>query len=163
MNALRRDWNEFWFLLISSVPLGVFRLLFGALTLAYGLLLWPERFLWFGNRGILPLADSDAYNGSGSGPVHLDLLAFRGADHWLTLFFAVFLLAALCLMLGFWTRTSSIVVYVCLNTLHSRDSVIHNSGDTVMLVMSAYLIFSSAGRGLLFGPTLADFSRQRRR
>ena len=145
MNGLRRDWNEFWFSPISSVPLGMFRLVFGVLALAYCLLLLPERFLWFGDRGMLPLADSDAYNGTGAGPHHLDLLAFSGADPWLTLFFVVFLLAALFLMLGFWTRTSAVLVYLCINTLHSRDAVIHNSGDTVMLVMSAYLIFSPAG------------------
>jgi len=145
MSALRRDWNEFWFLPISSVPLGVFRLVYGALVLAYGLLLLPERFIWFGSRGVLPLRDSNAYNGSMAWSPHFDLLAFPGADHWLTLFFAVFLLAALFLMLGFWTRTSAVIVYLCLNTLHSRNSVIHNSGDTVMLVMSAYLVFSSAG------------------
>ena len=145
MKFLRRDWNEFWFQPISSIPLGVFRMVFGVLALAYALLLLPERFLWFGSRGVLPLADSDAYNGTGAGPAHFDLLAFSGADHWLTLFFAVFLLAALFLTLGFWTRTSAIIVYLCINTLHSRDNVIHNSGDTVMLVMAAYLILSPAG------------------
>ena len=145
MKPLRRDWNDFWFLPISSVPLGVFRLAFGALVLAYALLLLPERFLWFGSKGVLPLADSNAYNGSGAGATHIDLLAFRGADHWLTLFFIVFLLACVSLLLGFWTRTSAIIVYLCLNTLHSRNNVIHNSGDTVMLVLSAYLVFSSAG------------------
>ncbi len=145
MKLLRRDWNEFWFQPISSIPLGMFRLVFGLLVLSYGLLLLPERFVWFGNRGVLPLTDSNAYNGIGAWVQHLDLLAFRGADHWLSAFFAVFLVAALCLTLGFWTRTSAVIVYLCINTLHSRNAVIHHSGDTVMLVMSAYLVFSSAG------------------
>ena len=86
MKLLRRDWNEFWFQPISSIPLGMFRLVFGLLVLAYGLLLLPERFIWFSNRGVLSLADSLAYNGVNAWSIHLDLLAFRGADHWLTAF-----------------------------------------------------------------------------
>ena len=142
MKYLRRDWNEFWFGPISSVPLGVFRLVFGALVLAYGGLLFPERFIWFGSRGVLSVADAAAYNGSS---LRLNLLAQPDSDHWLTLFFVVFLLAGLCLTLGFWTRTNSVIVYLCLSTLHARDSVIHNSGDTVMMVLSAYLMFAPAG------------------
>ena len=145
MKLLRRDWNEFWFQPISSIPLGMFRLVFGLLVLAYGLLLLPERFIWFSNRGVLSLADSIAYNGVNAWSIHLDLLAFRGADHWLTAFFAVFLLAGLFLTLGLWTRTSAVIVYLCINTLHNRNGAIHNSGDTVMIVFSAYLVLSSAG------------------
>jgi len=145
MNSLRRDWNEFWFSPISSVPLGVFRMVYGALALAYTLLLFPERFVWFGSRGVLPLAESDIYNGTGAGALHLNLLAFPGADHWLTLFFVVLILACISLIIGFWSRASAVIIYLCINTLHSRNAVIHHSGDTVMLVMAAYLALSPAG------------------
>ena len=119
MKALRRDWNHFFFDPLSSVPLGVFRLVFGALVLSYGLLLFPERFIWFSIRGVLSVADAMAYNGNNG--LRLNLLALPGSDHWLTAFFVFFLLAALCLTLGFWTRTSSVITYLCLATLHARE------------------------------------------
>ncbi len=143
MKWLRRDWNHFWFDPISSVPLGVFRLVFGALVLSYGLLLLPERFIWFSSRGVLGVADANAYNGNHG--LRYNLLGQPGSDHWLTPFFLIFLLAALCLTLGLWTRISSIFVYFCLATLHARNSPIHNSGDTVMMVLAAYLVFAPAG------------------
>ncbi len=155
MSGLQRDWNEFWFRPSSAVPLGLFRMVFGALVLSYGLLLFPLRFVWFGSRGVLSVADADTYNvmppstyvlaGRSFGPIHWNVLSQPAADHWLTPFFLVFLLAALGLTLGFWTRTSSVLVYLCLLALHNRDAPIHNSGDTVMLVMSIYLILSPAG------------------
>ena len=173
MSGLRRDWNEFWFHPTSAVPLGLFRMVFGALVFSYGLLLFPLRFLWFGSRGVLSVADADAYNttppstyvlfGKSFGPIHWNVLSQSGSDHWLTLFFVVFLLAGLGLTLGFWTRTSSVIVYLCLLALHNRDAPIHNSGDTVMLVMSIYLILSPCRRGLLAGSSGADLPGNGRR
>jgi len=158
VRQIRRDWNRFWFAPVSSVPLGVFRMVFGALVLAYGLLLWPDRFVWFSERGAWRGADALAFNGGGSagGPDFFgisrhhvlaqgNLLAVHGADRWLTPFFALFLLAALGLTVGLWTRVSSILVYLGLMLLHARDSPIHNSGDTVMIVLAAYLVLSPCG------------------
>ena len=157
MKTLRRDWNEFWFGPISSVPLGLFRMVFGALVLSYALLFFPVRYTWFGSRGVLSPTDADAYNGTSSSPFdlglgakthvlsHWNLLSYSASDHWLTLFFVVFLLAGLGVTLGFWTRTSSFVTYLCLLMTHNRAAPIHNSGDTVMLVMLIYLVLSPAG------------------
>jgi predicted DCC family thiol-disulfide oxidoreductase YuxK len=153
MKQIRRDWNRFWFGPVSSVPLGLFRLVFGFWTLVYGLLLFPERFLWFSERGILPSKQALEYN-STSGPAtgqglgagyQINFLTLPGADHFLTPLFVVYLLAALCLTLGFWTRTSAVLVYLGLTLLHNRDAPIHNSGDTVMIVLAIYLLLSPAG------------------
>lgn len=146
MKPLRRDWNHFWFDPISSVPLGLFRLVFGFWVFVYGWLLFPERFVWFSNQGVFRTGDAANYNDSiGLGHDRMTLLFQPGADHILTPFFLVFMLAALCLSLGFWTRTSAIFVYFGINILHARNAPIHNSGDTVMIVMSIYLILSPAG------------------
>lgn len=143
--SLRRAWNRWWFGPIASQSLGLFRLVFGLLVLAYGLLLFPDRALWFSDRGIFTSAQSDAYN-QWLGPApHIDLLHGAVSDFWLTTFFVVFLLGALGLTLGLWTRASSLIVFVCLASLHNRNSAIHNSGDMVMMVMSAYLLLSPAG------------------
>ncbi len=146
MKQLRNDWNDFFFRPTSPVTLGLFRLVFGFWTLAYGALLFPERWTWFSNRGVLLASEAAAYNGGVGTYIHQnDLLILPGADHWLTLFFVVYLLAALSLTIGFWSRTSAALVYVGICALHARNAAIHNSGDTVMVVMAAYLILSPCG------------------
>lgn len=141
----RRAWNQWWFGPISPVPLGLFRLVFGLLVLAYGLLLFPDRVLWFGERGLLTSADADRYNQFTSVGARINLLHGVSSEHWLTVFFVVFLLGSLMLALGLATRFSSILVFVMLATLHNRDAIIHNSGDTLMMVMAAYLVLAPAG------------------
>ena len=153
MSQLRRDWNGFWFRPASSAPLGLFRLVFGFWTLVYGLLLFPERFIWFSEQGVLPSKQALIYNATsgpatGQGPgagYQINFLTLPGADHFLTPLLVVFLLAALGLTLGFWTRTSATLVYLGLTLLHNRDAPMHNSGDTVMIVLSLYLLLSPAG------------------
>ena len=142
---LRRAWNRWWFGPTAPGSLGLFRLVFGLLVLAYGLLLFPDRALWFSDRGILPSAQSDLYNDWLGPAPRLDLLHGSVSDFWLTTFFVVFLLGALGLTLGLWTRLNSLIVFVCLASLHNRNSAIHNSGDMVMMVMAAYLLLSPAG------------------
>ena len=146
MKQLRNDWNEFFFKPTSPVTLGLFRLVFGFWTLGYGVLLFPERWTWFSNKGVMTASEAAAYNGGAGTYVHQnDLLILPGADHFLTLFFGVYLLAALCLTLGFWSRISAALVYFGICALHARAATIHNSGDTVMVVMAAYLILSPCG------------------
>jgi len=146
VKQIRRDWNRFWFAPASPVPLGVFRMAFGAIVLAYGLLLWPDRFVWFSERGVWRGADALAYSRvAKSALAQGNLLAVHGADRWLTPFFVLFLLAALGLMVGLWTRGCAILVYGGLMLLHARDAIIHNSGDTVMIVLAAYLVLSPCG------------------
>jgi predicted DCC family thiol-disulfide oxidoreductase YuxK len=148
MKYLRNDWNTFWFKPTSPVTLGLFRMVYGFWAFAYGALLFPERFTWFSNRGVLTQAEAAFYNGGTGGPwwQHQNgLLLLPGADHWLTLFFLAYLLAALCLTVGFGSRISAALVYAGICALHARDAPIHNSGDTVMVILAAYLILSPCG------------------
>ncbi len=146
MKQLRHEWNDFFFRPISPVPLGLFRIVFGFWTFVYGFLLFPERYTWFSNKGVLTAAEAAAYNGGAGTYVHqFDLLLLPGADHWLTLFFCAYLLAAFSLTVGFWSRTSAALVYLGIAALHARAAPIHHSGDTVMVIMAAYLILSPCG------------------
>lgn len=145
LRRARHLWNGWWFHPIAPGPLGCFRILFGLLVLEYGLLLWPERALWFSERGVLPLAQADAFNGGPVSPPRLDLLHSVTGGPALDAFFAVFILASVLLTVGLWTRLSSLAVFVGLLSLHNRDGAILNSGDTLMLVMAGYLLLAPAG------------------
>jgi predicted DCC family thiol-disulfide oxidoreductase YuxK len=141
----RHDWNDFWFRPVSSAPLGLFRIAFGALVLLYGLLLFPDRELWFTDRGIITQAAADAYNSVHvPGPL-VSLLHGVNDPRLLLLFFVVFLAAALCLTLGCWTRWATFLVCIGLLSLHNRNHVINSGADAVMMVMAVYLLFAPAG------------------
>jgi predicted DCC family thiol-disulfide oxidoreductase YuxK len=142
--SLLRDWSEFWFAPMSGTPLGLFRLAFGSLVVSYCLLLFPDRGVWFTERGVLPTPEADAYNDL---HVHGPMLNLLHGVHepWLSLFFAIFFLSALCLTLGLWTRLAALIVYVALNSLHNRNHLINSGADAVMIVMSAYLVLAPAG------------------
>jgi predicted DCC family thiol-disulfide oxidoreductase YuxK/uncharacterized membrane protein YphA (DoxX/SURF4 family) len=142
--SLRRDWNEFWFSPISSAPLGLFRLVFGTLVVAYILLLFPDRDLWFSDRGVVTTAAADAFNSQTPGPLP-SLLHEVHEPGWLLLFFVIFLISALCLALGLWTRLASLVVFIALISLHNRNQLINSAADGVMIVMSGYLVLAPPG------------------
>lgn len=146
MKQLRLEWNSFFFRPTSPVPLGLFRLVYGIIAFLYGALLFPERYTWFSNKGVLTAAEAAAYNG-GIGPwIHqFNLLLLPGADRWLSVFFIAYLLAAFSLTIGFWSRTSAALVYLGIAALHARNAPIHHSGDTVVIVMAAYLVLSPCG------------------
>ncbi len=146
MKLLRYEWNLFWFRPTSPVPLGLFRLVYGCVAFAYGALLFPERWTWFSNRGVLTAAEAAAYIGGAGTYVHqFGLLLLPGADRWLTVFFLAYLLAAFSLIVGFWSRTSAALVYLGIAALHARNAPIHHSGDTVVIIMAAYLALSPCG------------------
>lgn len=143
--TLLHDWDEFWFRPRSAAPLGLFRIVFGACVLAYALLLFPDRATWLTERGVIPTAASKAL-AAHAGMRYLPLNFLHGASEAeVTLFLVLFLLAALCLTVGWWTRAAAVLVFVGLNVLHNRDSIILNSGDTVMIVMAGYLALAPAG------------------
>ncbi|MGI4790446.1 MAG: HTTM domain-containing protein, partial [Janthinobacterium lividum] len=146
MKQLRNEWNEFFFKRASPIPLGLFRMVYGFWALAYGVLLFRDRFVWFSNKGVMTASEAANYNGGVGTYIHQnDLLLLPGADHWLTLFFIAYILAAISLTVGFWSRSSAALVYIGICALHARNAAIHNSGDTVMVVMAAYLALSHAG------------------
>ena len=142
--SLRRSWNRFWFGRISAAPLGLFRLVFGLLVAAYGLLLFPDRDVWFSDRGVLTAAAAIRYNAYFHLAPRLNLLPALD-DRWLTAVFVAFVLVALCLAAGLWTRAAALGVYLGLMALHNRAEIITNGSDTVMIVMAGYLVLAPAG------------------
>src|SRR5688500_12291402 len=98
-----RAWDRFLFVPVSPVPLAVYRVLIGALALTSGLLLLPDLAGLFGDEGILPRAIAPQYDRL----ARVSLLTWLpGIRPWLYAFFGVYLLAALCLALGFMTRAA---------------------------------------------------------
>jgi hypothetical protein len=145
VRKLARAWDRFLFAPVSPVPLGVYRILFGVLVILNGLLLLPEMDAFFSDLGILPRNVAATY-ASGR---RVNVLVWLPNDPlWLRVFFAVFLLAALFTAVGLFTRLSTVLVFVGLVSLHHRNPVILNGGDTILRLSAFYLVFAPAGRAL---------------
>lgn len=140
-----RAWDRFLFAPVSPVPIGIYRVLFGSLVLLNGLFLLPEVTTFFGEQGVLPVADALRYTRS----PRINVLAWLPPDdRWVYSFLAAYLLAAVCLTIGFLTRLSAALVFVGLVSLHHRNMIVLNSADTILRLTSFYLVFSAAGRAL---------------
>ncbi len=142
IETIRRCWNTFWFEETSPAPLCIFRLLFGILLLAVGVLLLPETTTWFGDKGLLSWKTALAYTGA----ERFSLLHLFGiSDTVLYGLLTVYMIASLGLCVGFKPRICSAVVFLILTTLHHRNPAVMNSGDTLMRIFAFLLIFAPSG------------------
>jgi hypothetical protein len=143
--SVLRAWDRFLFRPVSPVPIAAYRIAFGTLIILNLLFLLPDLNAFYGEQGMLPMADAIRYLRT----PRLNVLAWLpNRPFWLYALFAVALLAAVCLTVGLLTRLSAIVVWICLASLHYRNPIIINSGDGFLRIASFYLMFSAAGRAL---------------
>jgi len=110
-----------------------------------GLFLLPAAAAFFGPDGVLPPHLAAQL----SGPRHLNVLAWLPPRMgWVYALLTVYLVAAASLTVGWFTRLSAAIVFVCLASLHHRNVLVLNSGDGFMRLASLYLVFAPAGRAL---------------
>jgi len=138
-------WNDFWFKPESPIPIAVFRILFGLVVLQMGWFLSGDLHWYFGEKAIVSQAANNAWNGMPRLNV-IELLPHTNVT--LDVLFAMFMLAALCLTLGFCTRLSAIIVYLGLISIDARNSLIFTGADNVMRVEAFLLMFSQCGKAL---------------
>jgi hypothetical protein len=63
--------------------------------------------------------------------------------------------AAVCLVIGFWTRTASIAVLCCLVVLCNTNPIIFNGGDSLLRHLAVVIALAPAGAGLSLDRRLA--------
>lgn len=141
---IREDWNEFWFGPKSAGPLGLYRIILGLLVLFWCVLIAPDLYTWYSERGVMPLAAMRTFDGAAY-PWAIDLLAYVANTHILVAVFVLLVLAAWCMTAGFFTRTSTIIVWVLITSFEHRDEIILNSGDIFLRLMLFYMMFAPAG------------------
>jgi hypothetical protein len=114
----------------------------GVLLVLNWAFLVPDALNFFGQRAVLTPATALRL----TGPGRLDVFqVLPGGDGWTLAVFGAVGLASASLAAGFMTRTSAALVFVGLVSLHHRNTVVLNSGDTVFRVLTFLLIFAPAG------------------
>ncbi len=143
--AIWRAWNEFWFKPGSALPMGLYRIMFGVIILLHLALLAPDLNIWYGPNGVVSAETVKQWPFD----VLIDpLMLMPPTEQSLQLFIGIFVLAAISLTLGLFTRFSAALVFIGLTSFHHRDWATINSGDIFMRLAALYLSFSNAGRAL---------------
>lgn len=145
LRSLTAAWNQFFFAPQSPLPLALFRILYGTMVIITLILLKPDWLSWYGPRGWVSLATMHQLEPG----TRLNLFTIiPQTDSWvLALFWGAFA-SALFLTAGFLTRYSSVVLFLCLTSIHQRNLYINHGGDTFLRVAGFFLMFAPAGAAL---------------
>ena len=140
-----RAWQQFFFTPQSPLPIAVFRILYGLCVSGTVILLHSDWLNWFGVHSWVSLSTMQTVEPG----VRLNLFTVMPQnDHFIALFFWVFLGFCALLTVGLWTRFSSVAVFLCLTSIQQRNLFITNGGDTFLRVAGFFLMFAPAGAAL---------------
>jgi uncharacterized membrane protein YphA (DoxX/SURF4 family) len=143
LNTLARWWNNFWFTPEPVSSICLYRVLCGLLCILVGLTRLPNLLLWYGPHALISLNTlSHVFQIS-----NFNLLLWWHQSELTTWFiYILYMLAAVCLMVGLWTRISAILVWFCLIAFDSRNPILTSHGDLLLAISALLLSFSPANR-----------------
>ena len=142
LRSVARAWSEFFFAPQPPQPVAVFRILYGLLIAANLVLLRPDWQTWFGPRALVTLQTQRMLE---PGPRINVFTILPQTAFWTDIVFWVLLACSLMLAIGFLTRANSIATWVLLASIHQRNLLITNSGDTILRAVGFFLMFAPAG------------------
>lgn len=141
-------WNKFWFEPVSPLPVCVFRIAFG-LVMLYSLLGQFQRdfLLFFGAHSIFPTYAIDLHEWH-RGPVFDLLLLIPSQDSFRTGFLYFTALMAGLVTIGFCTRLSSLMLFLCYLSLCNHFPIVLMGGDNFARLICLFLCFTPCGERL---------------
>ncbi len=148
MNPIRA-WNRFLFAPVSARPLGLFRIVYGVLMVAYLLLMTVEFNFWYTDQGLLQ--GNEAYEAAGStwrGQVeHLRFSPLNYVHDPISprVVYAIALVSAVGLTVGWRTRTMSIVFWLAFLSLYHRNPSSNGGPDAMPAIVSFYMMLCPCG------------------
>ena len=142
IEAWKARWETFFFTPQSPLPVALFRILYGLCALGTVVLLHGDWLEWFGVHSWVSLETMRTVEPG----VRLNLFPLLPQnDGWIAAFFWVCVIFSVLLIVGLWTRLSSILVFLCLCSIDQRNLFTNHSGDTFLRVCGFFLIFAPAG------------------
>jgi hypothetical protein len=109
-------------------------------VVAWTLSLAGDLFPFFGRDGLQPHPPRP--------PGSWGVLALTGSDLALGALYALLLVAASALAVGFHTRLAAVVVFVCLLSFERRSPYVLNAGDHLLRILAFYVMLAPAGAAL---------------
>lgn len=159
LRSLVEGWNRFFFAKESPLPIALFRIAYGLLIVATLILLHADWLAWYGPHSWISLQTMQTAEPG----TRINLFTIiPQTDEWIGAFFWVFLGSAVLLTVGLFTRINSVIVFVCLTSIHQRDLYITHGGDTFLRLAGFFLMFAPAGAALSFDRLLRIWRRKRK-
>jgi hypothetical protein len=144
MRRVLGAWDRFWFEPVEVSTLAVFRIVFGLIMLGWAVSLLPEVYPFFTRDSILP--KQPTFSGDTWGA--WGILGIFPSNAAVVALMVAFLLAAACLLVGFFTRAAAVVVFVTVLSLERRNPFVFNSGDVLLRAMAFYVMLAPTGAAL---------------
>lgn len=140
-----KAWDNFFFQPVPTEGMALFRIVWMLLLAAYFVLDLPNYQLFYGAEGILSLKTV-----AGQFPYpHMNIFHMLGVGEGSLQFISVLYgLAIFSALVGFYTRTSMVIVLVCMVSFHQRNIWLLSSSDLLIRATTILMIFSPAGHAL---------------
>jgi hypothetical protein len=103
---------------------------------------WPHRRVLYGDRSPWSL---DLARQMLLGNHAFTVLAWSGNRWWFELVYALAILVSVLMLLGWHTRTTSVLFMVCVLSIQNRSVLVGDGGDNVIHLMAIYLAFTRCG------------------
>ncbi|KAA0019507.1 hypothetical protein FOY51_22545 [Antrihabitans cavernicola] len=120
--------------------LGIVRIAFGILVVAWSFSLLPNMLDLFGPDGVAPAPESIRY---GWGLLHV-----WNNDTAVWIVWALLLVGGIALTLGWRSRVAALLVFVCILSFQRRDVWVFNSGDFLLRIEAFFLVLAPSGAAL---------------
>jgi hypothetical protein len=133
-------WRSFWFKPTPMYTLGLVRIGFGALAVAWTLSLLPDLYDLFGPNGVAPQQPNRAYQWG-----VFDVWTGEPA---LLIGWGVLLVSAIALTVGWHSRLAAVLVFVLILAFQRRDPFVFNAGDVLIRIEALFLALSPCGAAL---------------
>jgi hypothetical protein len=140
LSAAADAWRGFWFRPEPAYTLGLIRIAFGAIAIAWTVSLLPDLNDFFGSDGVLPRQPAV--------PFEWGVFEFWTDDRALAIGWAVLLLSAIAMTIGWHSRLAALIVFVLIMSFEFRNTYIFNSGDNLLRVEALFLALSPCGAAL---------------
>lgn len=142
IDQLIQAWNGFFHTPEPYDTVGAFRIVWGALLLASGILMAKDARRYYGPAGLISAGRYQRLYGKSRFSLFQILPESMFSVYFV---FSLHLASCVLVVIGLWTRVSLIVCWVTLVSLHHRNPSVVHSGDTVLRLLTFLLIFSHAG------------------
>jgi hypothetical protein len=139
-SAIVDAWSAFWFTPSPAYALGLVRMVFGVVTVAWTLALLPDLYRVLGEHGVAPQYPRLDYQWT--------VFEIWPGDTALLIGWVLLLVSALAMTVGWHSRLAAVLVFVLIYSFLRRGALIFNAGDALLTVIALVLALSCCGAAL---------------
>lgn len=139
MKKILSVWNKFWFKKEIPYSLGLFRIIFGLYIILIIVISYPQWGWFYGADGLVPFSEI------GRGPHTWTIFSFSSSNLFTYGVFWISFLSGILFTVGFFSRTSSVFLFIIFISLLHRNAYIINGQDQIIGMLLFFSMFAPIG------------------